>query len=94
MFFLIWRYQVRLEHYRNMKGPFGGGTYSLISLMIASAMRGIVPVIAGVACRIMGCYIAHGLTFRLLYAQDTMLEVDSLLLNTGARSSANTLPFA
>jgi hypothetical protein len=27
MFFLIWRYQKRLEHYQNMKGPFGGGTY-------------------------------------------------------------------
>jgi len=28
MFFLIWRYQKRLEHYQNMKGPFAGGYYA------------------------------------------------------------------
>ncbi|EKM61476.1 uncharacterized protein PHACADRAFT_248113 [Phanerochaete carnosa HHB-10118-sp] len=28
MFFLVWRYQKRLEHYQNMKGPFGGGYYA------------------------------------------------------------------
>lgn len=27
MFFLVWRYQKRLEHYENMSGPFGGGYY-------------------------------------------------------------------
>ena len=25
MFFLVWRYQKRLEHYQSMKGPFGNG---------------------------------------------------------------------
>lgn len=28
MFFLVWRFQKRLEHYSNMKGPFYGGEYS------------------------------------------------------------------
>jgi len=28
MFFLVWRYQKRLEHYQNMKGPFAGGYYA------------------------------------------------------------------
>ncbi|OBZ68494.1 hypothetical protein A0H81_11618 [Grifola frondosa] len=28
MFFLIWRFQKRLEHYQNMKGPFYGGYYN------------------------------------------------------------------
>ncbi|KAI0348163.1 hypothetical protein BDW22DRAFT_1350323 [Trametopsis cervina] len=28
MFFLIWRYQKRLENYQNMKGPFAGGFYA------------------------------------------------------------------
>ncbi|KAI0685075.1 hypothetical protein BC835DRAFT_1386137 [Cytidiella melzeri] len=28
MFFLIWRYQKRLESYQNMKGPFAGGYYA------------------------------------------------------------------
>ncbi|THH02322.1 hypothetical protein EW026_g510 [Hermanssonia centrifuga] len=28
MFFMVWRYQKRLEHYQNMKGPFGGGYYA------------------------------------------------------------------
>jgi len=28
MFFLMWRYQKRLEHYNSMKGPFEGGYYN------------------------------------------------------------------
>ena len=28
MFFLMWRFQKRLEHYSGMKGPFYGGEYS------------------------------------------------------------------
>lgn len=28
MYFLIWRFQKRLEHYTNMKGPFNGGYYN------------------------------------------------------------------
>ncbi|KAH9858253.1 hypothetical protein C2E23DRAFT_173247 [Lenzites betulinus] len=28
MFFLVWRFQKRLEHYSNMKGPFYGGYYN------------------------------------------------------------------
>jgi len=28
MFFLIWRFQKRLEHYHGMKGPFYGGYYN------------------------------------------------------------------
>lgn len=28
LFFMIWRYQKRLEHYQNMKGPFAGGYYA------------------------------------------------------------------
>ena len=28
MFFMMWRFQKRLEHYQNMKGPFYGGEYS------------------------------------------------------------------
>lgn len=28
MFFLVWRFQKRLEHYNGMKGPFYGGEYS------------------------------------------------------------------
>jgi hypothetical protein len=28
MFFMTWRYQKRLEHYRSMKGPFAGGYYN------------------------------------------------------------------
>lgn len=28
MFFMIWRFQKRLEHYQNMKGPFIGGYYN------------------------------------------------------------------
>ncbi|KAL1669093.1 hypothetical protein GGF50DRAFT_45075 [Schizophyllum commune] len=31
MFFLTWRFQKRLEHYREMKGPYMGGKY-LVSL--------------------------------------------------------------
>ena len=27
MFFMVWRYQKRLEHYSGMKGPFYGGEY-------------------------------------------------------------------
>jgi len=27
MFFLMWRYQKRLEHYQGMQGPFNGGYY-------------------------------------------------------------------
>ncbi|KIP11702.1 hypothetical protein PHLGIDRAFT_21438 [Phlebiopsis gigantea 11061_1 CR5-6] len=27
MFFMVWRYQKRLEHYQNMKGPFGRAYY-------------------------------------------------------------------
>ncbi|KAI0783344.1 hypothetical protein C8Q75DRAFT_795505 [Abortiporus biennis] len=27
MFFLVWRYQKRLEHYQSMQGPFYGGYY-------------------------------------------------------------------
>ncbi|TCD70114.1 hypothetical protein EIP91_004843 [Steccherinum ochraceum] len=27
MFFLVWRFQKRLEHYQSMQGPFGGGFY-------------------------------------------------------------------
>ena len=25
MFFMVWRYQKRIENYENMKGPFAGG---------------------------------------------------------------------
>lgn len=32
MFFLVWRFQKRLEHYSNMKGPFYGGEYSRCSV--------------------------------------------------------------
>ncbi|KAF8963867.1 hypothetical protein BDZ97DRAFT_956205 [Flammula alnicola] len=28
MFFLVWRFSKRLEHYSNMKGPFHGGYYN------------------------------------------------------------------
>jgi len=28
MFFLVWRYQKRLENYQNLKGPFAGGFYA------------------------------------------------------------------
>lgn len=28
MFFMMWRFQKRLEHYQGMKGPFYGGEYS------------------------------------------------------------------
>jgi len=28
MFFLVWRYSKRLEHYSNMKGPYHGGYYA------------------------------------------------------------------
>lgn len=28
MFFMVWRFQKRLEHYSGMKGPFYGGEYS------------------------------------------------------------------
>lgn len=28
MFFLNWRFSKRLEHYQNMKGPYGGGYYN------------------------------------------------------------------
>lgn len=28
MFFMVWRYQKRLENYQNMKGPFAGGYYA------------------------------------------------------------------
>jgi len=28
MFFLVWRFSKRLEHYQNMKGPFMGGYYN------------------------------------------------------------------
>lgn len=28
MYFLIWRFQKRLEHYSGMKGPFNGGYYN------------------------------------------------------------------
>lgn len=28
MFFMTWRYSVRLEHYREMKGPYMGGFYN------------------------------------------------------------------
>jgi hypothetical protein len=28
MFFLMWRFTKRLEHYRGMKGPFSGGYYN------------------------------------------------------------------
>jgi len=28
MYFLVWRFQKRLEHYRGMKGPFHGGYYN------------------------------------------------------------------
>jgi hypothetical protein len=28
MFFLMWRFTKRLEHYRTMKGPFSGGYYN------------------------------------------------------------------
>lgn len=28
MFFLVWRFQKRLEHYSGMKGPFNGGYYN------------------------------------------------------------------
>jgi len=28
MYFLMWRFQKRLEHYRGMKGPFNGGYYN------------------------------------------------------------------
>lgn len=28
MFFLMWRFSKRLEHYRGMKGPFSGGYYN------------------------------------------------------------------
>jgi len=29
MWFLIWRFSKRLEHYQGMKGPFGGGFYNV-----------------------------------------------------------------
>ena len=29
MYFMVWRYQKRLEHYQNMQGPFYGGRLSL-----------------------------------------------------------------
>ena len=28
MYFMVWRFQKRLEHYQGMKGPFYGGEYS------------------------------------------------------------------
>ncbi|CAL1694212.1 unnamed protein product [Somion occarium] len=28
MYFMVWRFQKRLEHYQNMKGPFYGGYYN------------------------------------------------------------------
>lgn len=28
MFFLVWRYSKRLEHYSRMKGPYSGGYYA------------------------------------------------------------------
>jgi hypothetical protein len=29
MWFLVWRFSKRLEHYRGLKGPFGGGFYNV-----------------------------------------------------------------
>lgn len=40
MFFLVWRYQKRLEHYQGMKGPFAGGT-SPISKALRLSLRAV-----------------------------------------------------
>ncbi|KAI0815360.1 hypothetical protein BC629DRAFT_1731459 [Irpex lacteus] len=49
MFFLIWRYQKRIENYQNMKGPFAGGTYGLIS-SVSPVMRSVASTLALASC--------------------------------------------
>ena len=79
MFFLMWRFQKRLEHYGQMKGPFYGGEYSRSGIR-AETLASVPP---GAFHPMPHDFVVLGGTWPRASAMANQLLTGSLLRTTG-----------